>query len=224
MKYNLGTHLAWIGTLLQYIKDYGISNILKALIIILLMQLCYNPTAIFEKYSEYMTQKHNIELENRANDDKKVKELLPKLLYGSGASRVWIIQYHNGISDWQYGSMRFELTSEGTCSIKEQYDNFHLSWLNFPDYLKVHKFFIGDLEAIKEIDLTLYNNFKKNDVAFLSCILLSDSDGHPTGILGFTWDNNQTVKHENSGIQTSLIRYGAIVEQYIKPNIINNSK
>ena len=27
------------------------------------MQLFYNPTAIFDKYSEYMTQKHNAELE-----------------------------------------------------------------------------------------------------------------------------------------------------------------
>ena len=224
MKSNLNSFLTWIGIILQYIKDYGISNILKAFIIILLMQLFYNPTAIFDKYSEYMTQKHNAELEIGANDDRKVKELLPKLLYGSGASRVWIIQYHNGISDWQYGSMRFEMPLEGVYSIKEQYDNFHLSWLNFPDYLKVHKIFIGDLEAIKEIDLTLYNNFKKNNITFLSCILLSDNNGFPTGILGFTWDNNQTVIHDRNGIQTSLIRYGAIVEQYIKPNIINNSK
>lgn len=223
-KLNMNSCLSWLGTLLQYIKDYGMSNILKAFIILLLLQICYNPTFIFDKYAEYMNIKHSQELEVRANDDKKVKDLLPKLLYSSGASRIWIIQYHNGISDWQYGSMRFEYLLDGVPSIKEHYDNFHLSWLNYPDYLKSNKIFIGDLDSVKEIDLTLYNNFKKNKINYLACILLTDEYNIPTGILGFTWDNNNKVNYDYNTIKENLIKYGAIIEQYIKPNVINNAK
>jgi hypothetical protein len=35
-----------------------------------------------------MAQKHTQELVNRIDDDKKVKDLLPKLLYRSNADRV----------------------------------------------------------------------------------------------------------------------------------------
>lgn len=52
------------------------------------LRICYNPTFLFDKYSDYMTQKHTQELVNRIEDDKKVKDLLPKLLYRSNADRV----------------------------------------------------------------------------------------------------------------------------------------
>ena len=120
---DITSGLTWLGTILQYIKDYGVCSILKALIIMFILsitlRICYNPAFLFDKYSDYMAQKHTQELVNRINDDKKVKDLLPKLLYRSNADRVWIIQYHNGISDWLYGSMRFELCGEGIHSIKE---------------------------------------------------------------------------------------------------------
>jgi hypothetical protein len=52
------------------------------------LKICYDPTFLFDKYLEYMSQKHSQELLNRIDDDKKVKDLLPRLLYMSGADRV----------------------------------------------------------------------------------------------------------------------------------------
>lgn len=223
-KKDVTSEISWLGTLLKYIKEHGISNILKALIILFMLQVCHDPTFLFEKYSKYMEQKHTEELQARTNDDKKVKDLLPKLLYSSGASRVWIIQYHNGISDWQYGSMRFELPLDNVESIKEQYDHFHLSWLNLPDYLKTHNIFIGDLDTLKEIDNTLFDRFNKNKIQYLACILLKDELNTPTGILGFTWEKQDSVRYSETTIKDNLIRYGAIIEQYIRPNIVSNAK
>lgn len=227
-QHDLSSGLSWLGTILQYIRDYGVYSIFKALIIMFMLSvtlwICYDPTFLFDKYSEYMSQKHSQELLNRIDDDKKVKDLLPRLLYMSGADRVWVIQYHNGISDWLYGSMRFELCRENTHSIKEQYDNFHLSWLNLPDYLKTHNQFIGNLTTLEQIDHILYDRFGKNNVEYLACVLLKDDTGAPTGILGFTWEKENEVGYEDSTIKENLIRYGAIIGQYIKPNIINNAK
>ena len=52
------------------------------------LRICYDPTFLFDKYLEYISQKHSQELLNRIDDDKKVKDLLPRLLYMSGADRV----------------------------------------------------------------------------------------------------------------------------------------
>ena len=35
------------------------------------LRICYDPTFLFDKYSEYMSQKHSQELLNRIDDDKK---------------------------------------------------------------------------------------------------------------------------------------------------------
>lgn len=219
-KKDVTSEISWLGALLKYIKENSISNILKALIILFMLQVCHNPTFLFEKYSEYIEQKHNTELQRRAQDDKKVKDLLPKMLYSSGANRVWIIQYHNGVSDWQYGSMRFELTLDNVESVKEQYNHFHLSWLNMPDYLKTQHIFIGNLDELKEIDNTLFSQFTKNKIQYLACILLKDEFNVPTGILGFTWEKQDSVRYSETTIKDNLIRYGAIVEQYIRPYVV----
>ena len=223
-KNSFNENLPWLGMILQYIKEYGIYNIIKAIFILLVLRILFNPTIIFDKYTEYISEKHTRELINRNNDDQKIKSLLPILLSKSGASRVWIIQYHNGISDWQYGSMRFELPKENVYSIKEQYNNFHLSWLNLPDYLKIHKVFIGNLEDLKKLDYMLYDRFRKNKINYLACILLWDEDNNPTGILGFTWESEQQVFYDETFIKENLIRYGAIVGQYIKLNRVANIK
>lgn len=199
-QYDLSSGLSWLGTILQYIRDYGVCSIFKALIIMFMLSITlriyYDPTFLFDKYSKYMNQKHSQELLNRIDDDKKVKDLLPRLLYMSGADRVWVIQYHNGISDW----------------------------LNLPDYLKTHNQFIGNLTTLEQIDHVMYDRFGKNNVEYLACILLKDDTGTPIGILGFTWEKENEVGYEDSTIKENLIRYGAIIEQYIKPNIINNAK
>lgn len=192
---DLNSGLAWLGTILQYIKDYGVFNIIKAIILLFILsitlRLVWNPELIFEKYSQYLSQKHNIELNERAELDQQVKAMLPTFLYKYHASRVWIIQYHNGIKDWQHGTMRFEKCDQGIISVKEQYNNFNLTWLNIPYYLKENEdnVFIGGLEELQTIDDTLYTQFKKNKVSYLACTLIKDNIGNPIGIFGVTWEH-----------------------------------
>ena len=216
---NIHNNLSWIGILLSYIKEYGVFNILKSCLLIILISLTirisYDPTYIFEKYIEYVEKQHTTELTNRSQNDLKIKEILPKCLYTSTADRVWIMHYHNGVSDWLYGSMRFEYCKDNISSIKEQYLQVHLSWLTFPDYLKTHNKFIGSIEQIKDIDKVLYERFKANNIKYLACILLWDINGKPSGILGFTWEHEITEETIQI-LNNNLSRWGAILSQYIK--------
>lgn len=192
-KPDINSGLSWLERILQLCKEYGVFNILKGLFILIMLSLtlriCYNPSFLFDKYTDYMTQRHIKELYKRTEYDQQVKSLLPVYLYKYHADRVWIIQYHNGIMDWQHGTMRFELCNDDVESIKNQYDDFNLTWINLPYYLKENEVFIGDMVKLDSIDSTLYTQLKKNDVQYLACTIIKDSSGYPIGILGVTWKN-----------------------------------
>jgi len=192
-KPDIDSGLSWLERILQLCKEYGVFNILKGLFILIMLSLtlriCYNPSFLFDKYTDYITQRHTKELHERAEYDQQVKSLLPVYLYKYHADRVWIIQYHNGIMDWQHGTMRFELCNDGVESIKDQYDDFNLTWLNIPYYLKENEVFIGDMVKLDSIDSALYTQLKKNNVQYLACTVIRDSSGYPIGILGITWKN-----------------------------------
>lgn len=192
-KPDIDSGLSWLERILQLCKEYGVFNILKGLFILIMLSLtlriCYNPSFLFDKYTDYMTQRHTKELYERTEYDQQVKSLLPVYLYKYHADRVWIIQYHNGIMDWQHGTMRFELCNDEVESIKNQYNDFNLTWINLPYYLKENEVFIGDIVKLDSIDSTLYTQLKKNNVQYLACTIIKDSSGYPIGILGVTWKN-----------------------------------
>lgn len=188
---NIDSGLSWLGTLLNYIKQYGVFNIIKATMLLIILsfslRLCFDPEYIFERYNKFVIEKHNIELQERAELDRQIKNNLPTYLYKYRADRVWIIQYHNGIMDWQHGTMRFELTRSNLEPVQTQYNDFNLTWLNLPYYLKDHNLFVGDLNELQKYDRVLYEQLAKNNVAYLACILIKDNTGKDIGIFGVTW-------------------------------------
>lgn len=188
---NIDSGLSWLGTLLNYIKQYGVFNIIKATMLLIILsfslRLCFDPEYIFEKYNKFVIEKHNIKLHERAELDRQIKNNLPTYLYKYRADRVWIIQYHNGIMDWQHGTMRFELTRSNLEPVQTQYNDFNLTWLNLPYYLKDHNLFVGDLNELQKYDRVLYEQLAKNNVAYLACILIKDNTGKDIGIFGVTW-------------------------------------
>lgn len=192
-KPDIDSGLSWLERILQLCKEYGVFNILKGLFILIMLSLtlriCYNPSFLFDKYTDYMTQRHAKELHERTEYDQQIKSLLPVYLYKYHADRVWIIQYHNGIMDWQHGTMRFELCNDEVESIKNQYNDFNLTWIDLPYYLKTNEVFIGDMVKLDSIDPTLYTQLKKNNVQYLACTIIKDNSGYPIGILGVTWKN-----------------------------------
>lgn len=184
-------YLSWLETCVKFIRKYGIWEVLRAMIIMVMISftiyICSNPGIIFEKFEQYSKDKHEIELYNRSERDAELKKELPHYLNKYHADRVFVIQYHNGTKDWQHGTMRFELCSEHTKSMKHNYDDFNLTWLNMPYYLKEHEYFIGSIEELKNIDSVLYEQLLPYNVKFAAFIILRTSEGMPSGIFGFTW-------------------------------------
>lgn len=222
-KPDINSGLSWLERILQLCKEYGVFNILKGLFILIMLSLtlriCYNPSFLFDKYTDYMTQRHTKELYERTEYDQQVKSLLPVYLCKYHADRVWIIQYHNGIMDWQHGTMRFELCNDDVESIKNQYNDFNLTWINLPYYLKENEVFIGDIVKLDSIDSTLYTQLKKNDVQYLACTIIKDSSGYPIGVLGVTWKNiPPNIDRLQNKIHNYLIDDRADIKTLIQSN------
>lgn len=222
-KPDIDSGLSWLERILQLCKEYGVFNILKGLLILIMLSLtlriCYNPSFLFDKYTDYMTQRHVKELHERTEYDQQIKSLLPVYLYKYHADRVWIIQYHNGIMDWQHGTMRFELCNDEVESIKNQYNDFNLTWINLPYYLKTNEVFIGDMVKLDSIDSTLYTQLKKNNVQYLACTIIKDNSGYPIGILGVTWKNiPSNIDNLQNKIHNYLIDDRADIKTLIQSN------
>lgn len=222
-KPDIDSGLSWLERILQLCKEYGVFNILKGLFILIMLSLtlriCYNPSFLFDKYTDYMTQRHAKELYERTEYDQQIKSLLPVYLYKYHADRIWIIQYHNGIMDWQHGTMRFELCNDEVESIKNQYNDFNLTWINLPYYLKTNEVFIGDMVKLDSIDSTLYTQLKKNNVQYLACTIIKDNSGYPIGILGVTWKNiPPNIDRLQNKIHNYLIDDRADIKTLIQSN------
>lgn len=96
-----------------------------------------------------------------------------------------MIQYHNGTKDWQHGTMRFEKCVNAV-SIKEDYVDFNLTWLDMPYYLKEHETFIGSIEDLKLIDPVLHGQLAPYGIDYMAFIIVRDESGEAQGIFGCT--------------------------------------
>lgn len=222
-KPNIDSGLSWIGTILKYMKEYGFWNIIKSCIllifIILTLNICYNPSFLFKRFEEYSNRIHTSAKDVRMNNDGKIQQILPNLLSEIKSDRVWIIQYHNGTSDWNFGSMRFELCAENIEPIKWHYDNFHLSWLELPVYLKYNRFYADSVTNLKEVDCALHDILLKRGVKYIATIEINNRQ-ESLGILGCTWE--RTPNMSDSEIRSKLSRYSGILEELLTPKVNYN--
>ena len=183
--------LGWLDTILKTIKKYGVLEIIKALLLLffvsMTIRICVDPGFLFEAWSEWSKRNHDKELVERNEKDEKLKNTLSQFLYKYHADRVFVIQYHNGTKDWQHGTMRFEKCLPNPVSMKSDYVNFNLTWLDLPFYLKENDLFIGSMNELESIDPVLHSQLVNKNVDYLACVLIRNEYGEPHGIFGATW-------------------------------------
>lgn len=157
----------------------------------------------------YTPREINNELYSRTERDAELKKELSFYLNKYHADRVFVIQYHNGTKDWQHATMRFEKCLPNTVSMKFNYVNFNLTWLDMPFYLKEHNYFIGNICELKNIDPVLHYQFTSYNVQNVAFVIITDDNTDPIGILGFTGTNLNINKN-------LLLKESKIIYEYIK--------
>lgn len=193
--------ISWLQKLLSLQKKYGFFNIVKGLVILLLLGyvifFMVNPTYLLDRL-EKRRESQDVEMvRKRVSSDRVIRDLLRKLRDRSNADRVWLIEFHNGVSNlssglpFLFGSMRFEEVKEGVLNVDEEYADFLLSRYPFLIDVLSNGYFYGKVDSIQDIDSRLYYKFKSNGVEEIALIILYYGS-NPLGILGVSYckDNN----------------------------------
>lgn len=213
--------LGWLDTILKTIKKYGLLEIVKAMILLMLLsftvRICIDPSFIFEAWKNWQDKYHDIELVERGTKDSVLKDHFELWVHKYHADRIFLIQYHNGTKDWQHGTMRFEKCVNNAVSIKNDYVDFNLTWLDMPYYLRENDSFVGSMDELKLVDPVLHNQLLPYKVDYIACILVKDETGDAQGIFGCTWPKTDIdISTKMSKIHDYLIEDRIIVRNLTK--------
>lgn len=185
-----------IQKLIDLQKKYGFFQILKGLFILFIsgyvIFFTFNPTYLIDKIEESRKEDHDNAVVRRMKSDAEIRLILERLLSRSGASRSWLIEFHNGSSNigsglpFLYGSMRLEATQDSIMGVEEDYADFSLS--RYPLLGKVLEdgYFYGNIESVEPLDRKLYFKMKSNNVTQFAFLAVYKGTS-PLGIVGLTY-------------------------------------
>lgn len=172
--------LSFIERGLAIVEKYKIKTIFKAVFVILLaaatVGFIKNPTCVFEWYEEWKEKQHQEEMDIRTINNEKIHHLLDKSLYRIGASRILLLECHNGNSG--IGGLPFNKCSatfevmDTAFPVANQYQDQQLSLIPFSSYLFKHGYWCGDMEELESIDKGLYHRMTANNTShFAACVV-----------------------------------------------------
>lgn len=178
---NLGDSLGWLERALQIIEKYKVGTILKSFIILILLALLIgfikNPTYIFDKYKEWDDARHTELIETRLANNAKVHNICDRLLFKVDASRVLVLELHNGqVGDgglpFAKATATYEALNFDVPPVATQYEGVNLSLIPFATTLFKDGYWCGNAEELKTIDKSLYYRLMSNGTEhFAACVI-----------------------------------------------------
>lgn len=206
---------------IRMIDTFGVLKIITAAILMVFISyatyITFNPSIMFEKYSEYEEKKHNESFFSRMESTPIVQSMLNDALIESGALRTFIIEMHNGKYNasglsFNFGSMTYEGLRDSTVSISEDYSDFTLE--RYPIFSVVYKRgqWGGTLEELSKIDHRIALKIESNDAHYLALYMIY---GRKTeiGFIGATFGKNDTVNEAK--VNMVLAKYASKVSPYL---------
>jgi hypothetical protein len=199
MEFNDGNQtLGWLEKLLQLLSTFGIKKMIQAcffFVAFFLGNILFNAVqneSVVEKLLVSLTTNHieNADIRNEINP--KVNNQLIRLLYDLKGDRTFIMEMHNGKENptslpFLYCDMTYEEVNESKRIpyINNEYENLNMSKFTLPSYLYEHRFFIGSIDDLYEIDKKLAVRMETNDIKYCGFILIKS--GIEIGFLGISY-------------------------------------
>lgn len=206
-----GEQLGFLEQVIKTIKKYGLGMIFKALTIILLFTYVMVHGAdllddTIRSISIKAVQQEQIERQNlhdaaltkRREIKPKVDKLLLNTLNTLNADRCFVLEMHNGTNNvsglpFLYGEMTYDVVSEGTHHIDDEYTSLLLSRFKLPNYLRAENVWQGRVDELKTIDNKFYHKLKANDASYLAIIQIHGIKNE-LGFFGITYCNDKEPK------------------------------
>lgn len=172
--------------IVSIINTHGMGKLIQAFFVFILMIFSialYNAvdnTDLLEQLLYDKTTAHTIGSDIRIDIQPKISKTMTHMLYQTNSDRVSIIEMHNGKENptnlpFLYCDMTYEETRDRIPLIADEYENMNMSKYMFPSYIYEHRFFIGSIEEIYDLDKKLALRLDGNDVKYVGIILVRTS-------------------------------------------------
>ena len=196
---NVDSILKWIGNAAELVTNHGAWKILSSTLVlcvcIIMVTVTLNPGIILEKIEQYTEQVAESKRDWREKNDPLIRSELKNMLYHLDASRVSVMEFHNGKSNpsglgFYYIDMTYEVCKEGCLNIANQYTNVNLSLLNISTVLYQDGYWYGTTDDLRKTDPMLANMIERNGTKWIALLLLEGS--YEIGILEVSFDRAPT--------------------------------
>lgn len=212
--------VGWLEKLARLEKKYGFFGIVRLLLLILMLgyviYFISNPEFLFNKFSEMHDKRHSELVTSRLHADSEINTILVSLLYHTGSSRTWVIEFHNGSSNlasglpFLYGSMTYEAIVDDVYSVLDEYSDFPLSHYPLITTMLGEGYWYGAIDELKPIDTKLYHKFVANGVTNAALLTLYSGE-KLLGVLGITYCDGEPdwkqcgIEIRRAGVQIATI-------------------
>ena len=221
----------WYGNIVELISEYGMGKMLQAFLLIvasvffLLFANALNNEEIIEQWITRESDDHAIGTNIRTEISPKVNNSLLKLMYELDADRVSVLEMHNGKENptslpFIYCDMTYEHTKGKLPYVSEEYEDLNMAKFTFPYYIYDHKYFIGSIEEVFEIDKRLAMRLDMNNVKYMGIIIIRGTND--IGFLMVSFNEKPEITDEV--IRENLSYYVQEVGAYLDYHVQNERK
>lgn len=204
---NTDDALNWLERLLKLLQEYGPWKILGATLLITVVSaflyFTLNFTKVFEIYDAWKTRQHDAKMELRMEMGPKIQSLTDKLTFSVDASRVVVLELHNGNTGngglpFTKCTATYESLNIGKQPVAPQYQEVNMSLMPFISLLMKKGYWCGDTEELSEIDRGLYHKMKSNNTEHFAACVIEGVESKPIAFLIVSFDSpmNELVIHD----------------------------
>lgn len=178
---NSGNVIGWLERLLKLKKDYGLGNILTAVMLlfitIIMGVVAFKPSVIVEEVQRIQSEQHQKAVDNRIKADPQIREAISELRIELGADRVFIVEAHNGGSNltnlpFLYVDMTYEAIRPGELNLEDEYKNVRLQRYSFCTYLYNNNYFYGSVKDLEVLDPVFSYRIQGDGVNYIGVLVI----------------------------------------------------
>ena len=192
---NVDSIIKWMGDVANLVTNHGAWKLLSSTMVlcvcIFMVTVTLNPGFILDKIEDYTTKIAQDKKAWREKNDPIIQSEMKNAMYHLDASRVSVMEFHNGKSNpgglgFYYVDMTYEVCSEGHFNVASQYVNVNLSLLNIPTILYREGYWYGTTDELRKTDPMLASMIERNGTKWIALLLLEGST--ELGILEISFD------------------------------------
>lgn len=212
---NSGNVIGWLERLLRLKKDYGLGNIITAIMLLFITVImgvvAFKPSVIVEEVQKIQSEQHQRAVDKRIKADPEIREAMRDLRAELNADRVFIVEAHNGGSNltnlpFLYVDMTYESVRSDEPQLEDEYKNVRLQRYGFCTFLYQNNYWYGSVADMSEIDPVFSYRVQGDGVNYFG-ILVIYGQYNLIGAVGIEYTTSEPM--DQNTVRVIMHRYAS---------------